>query len=487
MGKKVKDEIKNEIFFNAVPADSSDRIYGLGDFVAIQITFGIAAWFFLVGSLTGLTVKASEAIPIVLFGNCVPLFLVAPLAVIFARYGTEQWAGSAAVLGHRFKDLWLLMYITSSFGWIAYSAFLFGESAIKFVKFFNGPEFLSIEVPGAIIFAVIATIIGAWVAYQGPNILKWFTRLSAIFLLIVLSAFVWIMLAKYGTDHIFSQEPSQALETLAWSRASAIEWNVGLGFSWAFWYGQWTRLAKTEKAAYHGCLWGWGLLACTAGIFSAFTALVLKTYDPSEWIIALGSPIIALIGLVMFAIANIGSITCLVYPMSITFRSRFPKVKWGITIIICSAAALVLENPVVFAHYGVYLAYIALLAGAYGGIMMADYFIVSRGKWSWSLRGIYNQHSEYYYWHGFNPAALIATIVAALFYLWTLEPLKWTSSNGLFPYITAGIPSFFIAFGVYAVLMKTWIMKRMTPPLERVVSNKNSMLGTVKEKVALSK
>jgi NCS1 family nucleobase:cation symporter-1 len=474
MKAKLKGAIKSDIMFNVIPAKSSDRLYGFGDFMAIQICFGIAAWFFLVGSLTGLAVKASEAIPIVLFGNAVPLFLIAPLAVIFARYGTEQWQGSSAVLGHRFKDLWLLMYITSSFGWIAYASFLFGESAIKFVKFFNGPAFLSTEVPGAIIFAFIATAIGAYVAYLGPHVLKWFTRTTAIFLLVVLGWFIYVMLTKYGTAQIFAETPKEPLQTLAWSRASAIEWNVGLGFSWAFWYGQWTRLAKTERAAFHGCLWGWGLLASTAGVFSAFTALVLKSYDPSEWIIALGSPMIALVGLVMFAVANIGSIVCLVYPMSITFRSRFPKVNWALTIVICSAAALILENPVVFASYGVYLAYIALLTGTYGGIMMADYYLIARGSWAWSLRQIYNRKSGYSYTFGFNPAAVIATAVAALFYLWTLEPLSWTSPNGLFPYITAGLPSFFIAAIVYAVLMKVWVMKGMPAPLEGVASQEEA-------------
>ncbi|GAB6904538.1 conserved membrane hypothetical protein [Desulfosarcina cetonica] len=464
----MKNGVLSDIFFNVVPANTGDRIYGVVDLMAVQICFGIAAWFFLVGSLTGLAVKASEAVPIVLFGNCFPLFLVAPMAVIFARYGVEQWQGSAAVLGHKFKDLWLIMYISSSFGWIAYSAFLFGESAIKFVAFFNGPAFLSSEVPGAIVFAFIATVIGAYVAFLGPNVLRWFTRMTALFLMLVLFYFIYLILTKYGVHQIYSMSPAKPMATLAWSRASAIEWNVGLGFSWAFWFGQWTRLAKNEKAAFHGCLWGWGVLACSAGIFSAFTALTLKVYDPSEWILTLGSPVVAIIGLAMFALANIGSITCLVYPMAITYRSRFPKTKWTTTIIICSVFALLLENPVVFEHYGVYLAYIALLTGTYSGIMMADYAVIGRGRWAWSIRQIYNRQSGYTYWKGINPAALIATVAAAGFYLWTLEPLKWTSANGLFPYITAGIPSFFIAFMVYAVLMKFWIMKTLEPPLAGV-------------------
>lgn len=474
----MKKSINQDVYFNALPSSKQERLYGTWDFLAIQITFGIAAWFFLVGSLTGLTVKASDAIPIVVFGNCVPLFLIAPLAVVFARYGTEQWSGSAAALGHKFKDLWLIMYITSSFGWIAYSAFLFGQSAIKFVKYFGGPEWLTQEVPGAIIFAFVATFIGAYMAYRGPDTLKWFTRACAIFLLLVLSYFIYAILAKYGITEIYAMEPAEPMESLAWSRSSAIEWNVGLGLSWAFWYGQWTRLAKTEKAAFHGCLWGWGLLAGTAGIFSAFTALVLKVYDPSEWIIALGSPFIALVGLVLFAVANIGSISCLVYPMSITFRSRYPKISWKKTVILCSVGALILENPKVFESYGIYLAYIALLTGAYSGIMIADYFVINKGEWSWSLREIYNRDGAYHYWKGFNPAALFATLLSAGFYIWTLEPLTWTSPNGLFPYITAGIPSFFVAFISYAVLMKFWVMKRMTAPLAHVASD----LGEVSPK-----
>lgn len=455
-------KFKEEIYFNLLPTRVNERVYGLWDFLAVQICFGIAAWFFLVGSLTGLSVKASEAIPIVLFGNSFPLFLIAAMAVMFARYGVEHWLGSAAVLGHRFKDVWLFLYITSSFGWIAYASFLFGESAIKFVKVFDGPAIFTQEIPGAVLFAIIATLVGTYVAYLGPTTLKYFTRTTAVFLLVVLGFFIWTVFAKFGLSAVFDAEPSKPFEDLALSRASAIEYNVGLGFSWAFWYGQWTRLAKTESAAFHGCLWGWGILAATAGIFSAFVALMLGVFDPSEWIFTLGGELAAL-GLVLFAVANVSSVTTLVYPMAVTLRSRFPNLGWIYAIIICSLPAILLENPVIFESYGVYLAYIALLTATYGGIMMADYYLISRKRFIWRIRDLYihGPESRYWYWGGFNPAALIATLVAAGFYLWTLDPLRWESPNGLFRYISAGIPSFMLAFIVYAVIMRLWILPYM--------------------------
>ncbi|MFA9431387.1 cytosine permease [Egicoccus sp. AB-alg2] len=453
--------IREEMYVNLLPLRRGERIYGGWDFLAVQICFGIAAWFFLTGSLTGLTVPAREALPIILFGNSVPLVLIAPMAVMFARYGVEQWQGSSAVFGHRLKDVWLLIYISSSFGWIAYASFLFGQSAVRFLQVFGAPEAVT-GTPGAITFAMLATAVGAFVAFLGPQVLKWFTRTSAVFLLLVLGYFTWSVLTRFGLPEIFAAEPAEPFETVAWSRASAIEFNVGLGFSWAFWYGQWTRLSRSESGAFHGCLWGWGVLAATAGIFSAFLALTLDLYDPTEWIVTLGGGLAAL-GLLLFAVANVSSVTALVYPMSITLRTRFPNLKWGVAVLICSVPALALENPTVFESFGTYLAYIALLTGTYGGIMMADYYLVSRGRHAWYLRDLYvtGPKSRYWYWAGVNPAALVATGAGALFYLWTLDPLSWTSGNGLFPYITAGLPSFFVAFVVYAALMRAWVLPRL--------------------------
>ncbi|MHC1586596.1 MAG: cytosine permease [Candidatus Hecatellaceae archaeon] len=468
--------VEKEVLFNVLPARSKERIYGFIDFMAIQICFGIAAWFFLVGSLTGLTLPAAEAIPTVLFGNCFPLFLIAPMAVIFARYGVEQFTGSRGVLGHRFTDIWFWIYITSSFGWIAYASFLFGEAAIKFTAFMHGPEILSVEVPGASIYAFIATIIGTFIAYLGPAALKWFMRVAAAFLLGVLLYFIWFIFAIYGIEEIFAKQPVEPIiidkdptMSLLWSRSSALEWNVGLGFSWAFWYGQWTRLSKSESHAYHGCLWGWSALAAISGVFAALTAIAVGAYDPTLWIVEISKqlqqPAYAAIGLILMAVANITSVAALVYPMSIAFRSRYPQIKWVTAVLICSVPAFFLEStPDVFYGYGYYLSIIALLTGIYGGLMMADYYVVTKG--TWKLREFYNRKLGYRYAGGFNPAAVIATVVGTAFYLTTLNPLTWESPNGLFPYISAGIPTFAITFVIYAVLMKAWVLKKYPPPIQ---------------------
>ena len=457
-----KEEIVKEVYFSLLPTKRSERIYGFGDFLAVQISFGIAAWFFLVGGFTGLWVKASHAIPIVLFGNIVPLLLASPIAILFARYGTEQFLGHRALFGQRGSDVWVIIYLTSSVGWIAYAALLMGSSTWKLLEAMGVSGILATENPGMILWAFVGSVIGGYIAWRGPGFLKWALRIAAAFLLIVLIILIVELFAVYGVEKIFTTPPPEPFEDPAWSIASAIEVNVGLGFSWAFWYGQWTRLAKTERAAYHGCWLGWGLLASTAGIFSALTAILVGSFDPTDWLIAYGIPWVTIVCLFLILVANISSIACLIYPMSITTRTRWPRFRWTPIIVVFVVASIVLEAiPGVFESYNKYLAIISLLTGVYSGIAVADY-LITRG--TLKLRALYDRKRGYRYWRGFNISAVIATIVAAVFYLTTLEPISWTSANGLFPYITAGIPAYFIAFVIYYVLTKSKVFDRFYAP-----------------------
>jgi len=459
-----KQGVVKEVYFNLLPTKSDERPYGFIDFLAVQIAFGIAAWFFLVGGFTGLWVKASHAIPIVLFGNIVPLLLAAPIAVIFARYGTEQYVGHRAVFGQRFSDVWFIIYITSSVGWIAYAALLMGSGAWKLLASLGVGGVFATEQPGMVLWAIIGTIIGGWMAWYGPGFIKWALRITSAFLMIVLIMLIVLLFNVYGAEKIFATAPPEPFEDPAWSITSAIEINVGLGFSWAFWYGQWTRLAKTERAAFHGCWLGWGLLAATAGIFSALTAILVGSFDPTDWIISYGIPWVTIVGLFLIIVANVSSLVCLIYPLSLTTRCRFPKIKWTYPVIGFTIAGILLEViPGVYESYYIYLSIIALLTGIYAAIVVSDYAIT---KGTYKLRAMYDRARGYRYWRGFNISAVIATVVGVIFYLTTLEPLGWTSLNGLFPYITAGIPTYFVSFVVYFVLTKSRIFDKFyAPPL----------------------
>jgi NCS1 family nucleobase:cation symporter-1 len=100
------------------------------------------------------------------------------------------------------------------------------------------------------------------------------------------------------------------------------------------------------------------------------------------------------------------------------------------------------------------VAYSALL-GAVGGILIADYFVVRRAHLD--LPGLYRREGPYWYNGGFNPRAIVALVAGiapcgpgflGTVGLATVAPF-WTS---LYHY--AWFLSFFVSFGVYALLMR---------------------------------
>lgn len=99
---------------------------------------------------------------------------------------------------------------------------------------------------------------------------------------------------------------------------------------------------------------------------------------------------------------------------------------------------LLLDNLFVFlSYYGGFIAAIA-------GIMIADYYVLRRRRLN--VPALFDPHGQYRYARGFNPAALIAWLSASGIALWQPD----------YAYVI-GFP---VAFTVYLVLMRTWILRR---------------------------
>ena len=472
----VKEYVKKDVYFTVLPCRKKERIYGFWDLLAIQICFGIGAWFFLIGSQTGMWLAARQAVPAIIFGNCFGLLLMGAVAIVSARYGVEQLLGSVPIFGPKFTIVNILFFAVTWLCALALAALMFGQSAIKlWGVMLSENALLASEFPGATIWAVLALVVGFIFAARGPDTLKWFTRIAAVFMIVVLCGLILYLVFHVGLDNIFKAKPAAPIviegdEALSnrWNLASAFEVNIGLGLSWAYFYGQYTRLAKSESAGFHGCMWGWGALAAVAGVFAAFAALAIGQYDPTTWLIVMSSnvgfPLIALVGLVLMAVANISSIATIIYPAAISLVSNYPRMKWGLALAVATVPALVLCTPGFYGRIASIYAIIGLINGIYGAIIVTDYFFISKGVYK--LRNVFNTKEGYQYFHGVNPAAAIAMAFGLCFYLIVLNPVTWSSLTGWFPYITAGVPTVILTGLLYYVLMKGWIVKKYPAPIK---------------------
>lgn len=435
-------EINNEVKFGFLPAKKSEREFGIWDFLFIQVGFGIAAWCFLVGGYTGFVLDAKSSIATILFGNAFPVFLIMPIAIYFARYGVDTFIGFRTALGYFGSDAFFMLFAILNLGWISISSFMIGESAIKVARVFNMGEFWTSRSTGAPFFALIFFAIAFYVAYKGPVAIKWFNRIGVPAILLVLTALIFVVIFIEGFDTLFKIQPSEPYETTARTFATALEWNVGLGFSWLPYIGQWARLAKSEKVAYNGGFFGFGILLNVAAVFGAFIALLVISTDPTDWMIAIGGSSWGLIGLFLLILANTTSCVILIYSQAISFKTLFPDKKWIFAVGTTIPAALLMLSPTFYDMYGAFLAVIAYIMAALGGIIIVDYFVIKKQKVS--VKDLYNRQGKYKYWRGFNPAALLSIVVATIFY-WTLYNPITDVASPAFSYVSAGIPTFFVA------------------------------------------
>jgi len=462
VSEKVEKLIEREVLFGALPVLGKERIFGFVDYIWLQTAYGVASWAFLVGSLTGLVTPASEAIPLTLLGNSFGLFPCAFYAVIFARYGADQFLLTRAAFGNRGGNLQLAIWIPINYGWIAYAAFLFGQSARKLTPMFwpGIPAWLSEEVPGATIWAIIATAVAAFVTYKGPIWAKWFTRVTTPLMLVILGGLIYYIFAVEGIESVFARPAPEPYETRELSFMNALEWNLGLGFAWAYYWGQWSRLAKTESAALHGPWWGWGPVMCIACVFCALTAIVTGAYDPTDWFVMLGGAEWGAIGLLLFAIANVGSIVLLIYTAAIPIKVAKPRIRWiHASVTIAALPAIVLFLPEVFYNYNVFLTLIGCLWTAYGAIIFMDFFAFRKKRGYFTIddiRDMYTMGKKFWYHGGFNLAAWISFLTSFIVYLGVYDPLTgYVGYFGIgFPYVSGLLLVFGYSAALYWLLMK---------------------------------
>src|SRR5690606_41852545 len=89
------------------------------------------------------------------------------------------------------------------------------------------------------------------------------------------------------------------------------------------------------------------------------------------------------------------------------------------------AAVSIFVPELFFGNFGTFLAFIGVFFAPLCAIQIVDYFILRRQRLS--IRGIFTagEGSPYYFWGGFNPAAILAMAAGFCTYLYLLNPITY--------------------------------------------------------------
>jgi len=190
--------------------------------------------------------------------------------------------------------------------------------------------------------------------------------------------------------------------------------------------------------------------------------LVLKVSDPSAWLRGIGGPLYAVIALTFVAAANFGTAIAGIYASAIGLRnfSKLEGLPWSVILLLTIlpvALVGILIPELFFGRFGAFLAFIGVAFAPLCGIQIADYYFL-RGR-RIDIRAIYDRSptGAYAFWAGVNPVAIAALGVGCAVYIYLLNPLTY-ESHGPYRYLTASLPSAFIAGCVHIVLTRLFVI-----------------------------
>jgi NCS1 family nucleobase:cation symporter-1 len=239
-----------------------------------------------------------------------------------------------------------------------------------------------------------------------------------------LAVMIWAFVKVGSVGTVFSrssqlQTAQAGFWTLFWPGLAA---NVGYWATLALNIPDFTRFARSQRAQVVGQAIG---LPTTMTAFSfigiAVTAATLVIYgrpiwDPITLITKLGSTGVLIVAMIVIVIAQVSTnMAANVVAPSNDFSNLWPrKISFRTGGVITAGIGVLMFPWAIYNNAGAYIftwlgGYGSLL-GAIAAVMIVDYWVVRRQKLD--LVDLYRAGGRYWFWKGFNIAALVAVVVA---------------------------------------------------------------------------
>ncbi|MCZ0963252.1 NCS1 family transporter [Paracoccus benzoatiresistens] len=185
--------------------------------------------------------------------------------------------------------------------------------------------------------------------------------------------------------------------------------------------------------------------AMIAGI-GAVSFIATGNWNPVEVIQgdAQGIALLVLLILVVLAQWSTNNSANLI-PAALTFINLAPRVvNYRMAVVIAGVVGTLCFPWQILDNLFVFLGYYGAFLSAIGGIMVADYYVIRRRRVN--VPDLFDPYGQYRYYRGFNPAGLVAWVVAGAVAAW------WS--------VYAFVIGFPLGFLLYLVLMKGLVLPR---------------------------
>jgi len=415
-----------------MPLLPGEREYGTLGANSTCFAYGVATWCFLTGGYVAELVGAVEGLICLVAGNMIGVLLASlPLSFSCQENGLEQIDACRPAFGPRGMAVVLVLYLINMIGWSGLILVMFGNGIRNIVNAFG------LEAGEWLVSAGVALGIGLsyMVVTRGVSMLNRFNGIITPGLIGLVVFLFYMLFSGYGWEAITQAEPLAPGPSPLVNYLVAVELGIASGFSWWGGIGFLARNTRTRRNAIFPEVIQLGFSAGTVCAAGTFSALIVQSSDPTEWMIPLGGVVLGVIALIFVALANVTSTAVSVYASGLALRHlrvfRGADWRWVVLAALFPCAPFVFWPGELSSFGDAFLAYNGTMYAPISGILLVDYFFMRRRKVSlWSVFED-GENGRYYHVKGINWVALGALLLGQALYVFLYNPFSGETHDWL--------------------------------------------------------
>jgi len=444
--------------FSRMPLRLSEREYGTRGAHTTCFAYAIATWCFLTGGFVAELVGAVDGTICLIAGNLLGVFLTTmPLSLGSQRYGIEQMDFCKSAFGQRGTLILLVLYLINMLGWSGLLLVMFGNGIFNILLAigFNPGTWV---VGGGVVLGLGLSFL---IVTRGVHLLNISNAIltPGIFILIAFMFYMLFQHPDFGWEKISSAAPLDPGPDPLLNYLIAFELGVASGISWWGGVGFLARNTRTKRNSIYPEIIHFGISGSVACMVGLFSALVVKTANPTEWMVPIGGVYVGVLALLFVGLANVTSTAVSLFASGLAMRHvpalRGRSWRFVIALLIVPCVPFVFWPHELYSMGDAFLAYNGTMYAPISGILFSDYFFL-RGQ-RLNLWSIFEDapSGDYYYSRGFNWIAMGSLLLGQVIYVTLYNPITG-ETHDLFRYLPSSLGAFLIPALTYTVGMR-WL------------------------------
>ena len=415
---------------------------------------------FLVGVALPRVGNTEEGIAAYAAGNILAFVLIV-LSAGFpsVRYGLETVDAAKASFGTRGMILIFVWEIVLLVGTALVAAALTATTVGNVVKAAartNGD--LSRQWLAAIGLAILLIV---WlVTSKGPKMFERVAEYLSPVLVAISAIVILIIFFRFGVSTVLSKQLSaqSILTTDKLQRFTlAFEWGAAIGLSWWPAIGGITRLVGKQSDVLTPPVLAFAVFSFLPMVGAALASVTVGTSDPTWWLIVIGGRIFGTFALLVVILGNMVIMVIQFYLSAVASQQiRFlARMRWEfiVALLLMPGIYLAFWPNWVLNNFTTLISYMGVMFAGITAVTFVDYFVLRRHQLQVRHLFTHSPHGRYYFWYGFNLMAVAVVVFGVWFDLWMYNPVTM-SSNSLFRYVGATIPTVIVCAALYYILMR---------------------------------